>query len=44
MLGKASVVATAIAIPATPKRRPERAETGLDKPLSAMMKQTAATR
>ena len=40
----ASVVATAIAIPITPKRLPRRAEMGEESPLSARIKNTDATR
>ena len=39
-----NVVTRAIAAPAAPMRFPRRAVRGLDRPLSARMKQTAATR
>ncbi|MNR23254.1 hypothetical protein D3C85_1402640 [compost metagenome] len=40
----ASVVTTAMAMPIMPKVLPLRAEAGCDRPLSAWMKQTDATR
>ena len=39
-----SVVATAMVMPAMPKRLPRRAESGLDRPLRARMKSTLAAR
>ena len=42
--GSASVVATAMTMPATPIALPRRAVSGDDSPRSAMMKQIAATR
>ncbi len=42
--GEARVVAMAITMPAMPKRLPPREVSGEDRPRSAMMKQTAATR
>ena len=42
--GSASVVAMAMTMPAMPKRLPDCALTGDDRPRSAMMKQTEAMR
>ncbi|MCY1238258.1 hypothetical protein D3C81_1903190 [compost metagenome] len=41
---RASVVTTAMAMPIMPKALPLRAEAGCDRPLSAWIKQTEATR
>ena len=40
----ASVVITAMVMPAMPKRLPRRAESGLERPLRARMNSTLATR
>ena len=40
----ASVVATAISMPAMPNQLPRRADSGCDSPFSARMKRTLATR